>query len=134
MVELDGRCQAAGAVVAAGVPAGQRVDLDPRAAVRSVDEAAVPDVHADVAETVEEDEVAGPQRAARDAPAEIEVGVGAVRQRDAEAVIDEPDESRAVEARARRATAPAVRDADEVARKAHCARSHRLRGPRGAVG
>ena len=48
--------------------------------VRGVDEAAAADVHADVADAVEEDEVAGAERAARDAAAEVEVGVGAVRE------------------------------------------------------
>src|SRR5581483_5049769 len=86
------------AVVAARVPAGQRVDLDAGPRVRSVDEAAVADVDADVSATVEEDEVAGPQPRARHAAADGEVGVGAVRQVDTEVRVDEAHEAGAIEA------------------------------------
>src|SRR5581483_4249161 len=91
---------------------GEGRDLDARAAVRRVDEAPVADVHADVPETAEEHEVAGPQRAARDAAAEAVVRVRAMRQVDAEALVDVADEAGAVEAAGARA-APLVRDADE---------------------
>jgi len=55
----SGLGDAASAVVAARVPAGQRVDLDARSRVRRVDEATAADVHPDMPEPVEEDEVAG---------------------------------------------------------------------------
>src|SRR5206468_6987871 len=90
--------------------------LHARAGVRSVDEAAAADVHADVPDSVEEDEVARPERAARDAAAEVEVAVGAVRQLEPEALVDEADEAGAVEAALRRVAAVAVRQADEPLR------------------
>ena len=56
----------AGADVRVGVPAGERADLHDVAGVRRVDELSAADVDPDVAEPVEEDEVAGLQVAARD--------------------------------------------------------------------
>ena len=53
------RLEAAGADVRRRVPAGEARDLDHVAGVRCVDEAAAADVDPDVAEPVEEDEVAG---------------------------------------------------------------------------
>src|SRR6185437_9644348 len=44
-----------------------------------------------------------------------EIAPARVRQPDAEAAVDEPDEPRAVEAGARRRAAPAVRDTEEMA-------------------
>src|SRR2546423_10347557 len=99
--------------VVARAPVGEPRDLHARAGVRRVDEAAVPDVHPDVAEPAEEDQVAGLQRPAPDPPAEIEVRVGAVGQVDAELPVDVANEPGAVEA-ARTAAAPAIRDADEA--------------------
>src|ERR1700749_2633797 len=92
---------------------GKQAHLDARTGVRRLDEATAADVHADVAEAVEEDEVAGPQALARDPLAEVEVRVRAVREGDPEVRVDEPDEAGAVEAR-RRAAAPDVRDAEEA--------------------
>lgn len=69
--------------------------------MRSVDEPSAADVQPDVADAVEEHQVAGPERAARDLPAEAVVRVGAVRQVDAEVAEDVADESRAVESAAR---------------------------------
>src|SRR5579862_7293294 len=106
-------CDPARPVEATRVPAGERVDLDARARVRGVDEPAVADVHPDVPEPVEEDEVSRPQRSAGDAPAEIEVGIRAVRQVDAEVRVDEAHEARAIEARARRGAAVDVRNAEQ---------------------
>jgi hypothetical protein len=80
-----------------------------------VDEAVRADVDADVADAVEEDEVAGAERAAGDPAAEPELRVRAVRQVDAEPVVDEADEAGAVEAGARRGAAVAVGDAEPVA-------------------
>ena len=66
---------AAGAVVAARCTSRPAVVmLDARAGVRGVDEAAAADVQADVAEAVEEDEVARPERRARDAAPERRTG------------------------------------------------------------
>src|SRR5207247_2335197 len=86
--------EAARAVVASGIPAGHRPDLNGRSRVRSMNEAAVPDVEPDMAEPIEEDEVAGLERAPRDPVAEVEVGVGAVRQLDSEALVDVTHEAR----------------------------------------
>src|SRR5262249_36139042 len=93
-----------------------RRDANACSGVRRVDETAAADVDAHVSGAVEEDEVAGAERPARDAVAVREVGVGRVRKGDAEVPVDEPDESRAVESAPRSRAAIAVRDADEVAR------------------
>src|SRR5436190_22896005 len=82
-VEKAARGDAAGAGVARA-PVGERRDLHPGAAVRRVNEAPVADVHPDVPESAEEDEVARLQPPAPDPPAEVEVRVRAVRQDDAE--------------------------------------------------
>src|SRR5207245_1793054 len=87
-------------------------------AVRCVDETTAPDVEADVAQSGEEDEVAGTERATRDAAPALELRHGVVGQRHAEVPVDERDEARAVEARPRRRAAPAVRHADERPRVA----------------
>ena len=91
-------------------------DLHVGAGMRSVDEAAAADVHPDVADAVEEDEIAWAKVAACDAAAEVEVGVAAVGQCDAEVGVDEADEARAVEACRRRGAAPDVGDADHPPR------------------
>src|SRR6185312_14919792 len=106
--------EAPGAVVARVLT--HRGDANARSTVRCVDEAAAADVDADVARAVEEDEVAGPERPARDAAAVREIGPARVRQPDAEMPVDEADEPRAVEPGARARAAIAVRDPDEVAR------------------
>src|SRR5437764_664815 len=110
--------------VVARAPVGKPRDLHARAGVRRVDEAALPDVHPDVAEPAEEDEVAGLQRPAPDPPAEVEVRVRAVRQVDPEPPVDITNEPGAVEA-ARTAATPAVRDADEVPGIGGCTDSDR---------
>ena len=92
------RAEAPGAVEAGAVPAAERLDLHAGAGVRCVDEAAVADVDADVAEAVEEDEVAGPKRRAADAAAAVELGVARVGEREAEVRVDVADEAGAVEA------------------------------------
>ena len=83
-----------------------------------MDEAARADVEADVADAVEEDEVAGPERAARDLPAEAVVRVRAVWQVDAEVAEDVADEAGAVEA-----AAAASRRRSGTARRAAAART-----------
>src|SRR5881227_1733923 len=90
--------QSARAVVARAVPPGQRVDRDARARVRSVDEAAAADVDPDVTQPVEEDEIPGPERAARHPPAAAELTARIVRKHDAEMRVDEAREAGAVEA------------------------------------
>src|ERR1041385_7321566 len=90
--------QSPGAVVAGAVPTRERGDRDARAGMRCVDETSGPDVDADVAEPVEEDEVAGPQRAAGDTPALAELRARVVRQVDPEVGVDEACEPGAVEA------------------------------------
>src|SRR5215813_6434729 len=57
---------AACARVTRGVPAAEAVDAHAAAGVRRVDETAAPDVDADVADAVEEDKVAGLERAPAD--------------------------------------------------------------------
>ena len=89
-----------------------------------MDEAAVTDVHPDVAESAEEDEVAGLQRPAPDPPAEVVVRVRAVRQVYPELPVDIANEPGAVEA-ARTAAAPAIRDADEAPGIGGCADAER---------
>src|SRR5262249_55269844 len=101
------RGEPARAVEARRVPALERRDLHGRAGVRRVDEAAAADVHADVPDAVEEDQVARLQRAPRDAAAAAELRVRAVRQLDPEVLVDEADEAGAVEAGARRGAAVA---------------------------
>ena len=97
--EGRGRDQAAGAVVALAVPGlAQARDLYVGAAVGRLDEAAAADVHPDVCDAVEEHEVARAQAPAGDAATEVEVGVAAVRKRNAEAGVDEANEAGAIEA------------------------------------
>src|SRR5207248_50711 len=55
-----------GADIRVGVPAAEAGDLDDGARVRGVDELVAADVEADVAEAVEEDEIARLEVAARD--------------------------------------------------------------------
>ena len=82
-----------GTVVARPVPGvAEARDLHVGAGVRRVDEAAAADVHADMADAVEEDEIARAKRLPRDPDAEVVVGVGAVREREAEVGVDETDE------------------------------------------
>jgi hypothetical protein len=106
--------EAAAADEARAVPAFERLDADAGAGVRRVDEAAVADVHPDVAEAVEEDEVTGAECPAADAAAEVELAVARVRQGDPEVAVDVADEAGAVEARAWAAAAVDVARADEV--------------------
>src|SRR4051812_9671528 len=80
-----------------------------------MDEEAAADVHADVAEPVEEEEVAGAQPPAGDAPAHSELRTRVVRQRDPEVAVDEAGEARAVDPAARRGAAVGIGNPDEVA-------------------
>src|SRR4051795_377230 len=90
-----GAVQAYGTAVGRGVPAvaeaGHRHHV---AGLGSVDETAVADPQADVAETVEEDQVARAQRPAADVASHRPLGVARVRQPDAHAGVDEPREAR----------------------------------------
>jgi CRP/FNR family transcriptional regulator len=110
---LPAEPEATGGVVAPVFAHGR--DADAGAAVRRVDEAAAARVDADVAGVVEEDEVAGPERAACDAAAVCQIGPARMRQGDPEVSVDEADEARAVEACVRARASPAVGDAEEVA-------------------
>src|ERR671936_1655176 len=76
----DRRSDAACADVGLGVPARDRGDLHDVTGVRSVDELVPPDVDADVAEPVEEDEVARLELPARDGHAHSVLGHRVVRQ------------------------------------------------------
>ena len=78
------RLDAASPDVCRGVPARDAGDLDDVAGVRRVDEGVAADVDADVAEPVEEDQVARLEVAARDRAAHAVLRVGAVRQRNAD--------------------------------------------------
>ena len=91
-----------------------------------MDEPSVADVHADVADAVEEDEVAGAKRRAGDPDAQVVVAVAAVRKVAAEAGVDEADETGAVEPGCRRRRLPSGRE-----HRGSCARTAR-RGPRPA--
>src|SRR5438105_4455850 len=95
----DGSVEPARAVDAAAV-LRERRHLDDRAGVRRVYEAAVADVDADVADTVEEEQVAGLERAQRDAASEIELCVRGVGEADPDVGVDPAGEARAVEAAA----------------------------------
>ena len=106
----------------AAAPRCEALDRDPLAALRRMDHPAVTDVEADVAEPVEEDEVAGLQVAAVDRPAVGVLGGGVVRQPDPELLVDVGDEAGAVEP-TRRAAAVAIR-----ARRARRPRSARPAG------
>src|SRR6187551_3539494 len=97
------------------VPAGDARDLDHVAGMRCVDEAPATDVDADVAEPVEEDEVAGLKVAQRDRAAVAVLGVRAVRERDPDLREDVHHEAGAVEP-GRRSAAPYVRRAEVVHR------------------
>src|SRR3954451_18469296 len=88
-----------------------------------MDEAVRADVDPDVADAVEEDEVARPQRLPRNALAEVELRVRAVRQVEAEPVVDEADEAGAIEAGAGRRAAVAVAGTEQVARHRDGARA-----------
>src|SRR4051812_6282101 len=103
----SGLRNAPGAVEAA--EAGDAVDPDDRPGVRRVDEPAAADVDPDVAEAVEEDEVAGRWRG--DRLRRVPLGDGVVRERDPELGVDVHHEAGAVEA-ARARAAVDVRDAE----------------------
>jgi len=63
-----------------------------------MDETTGADVHPDVPNAVEEDEIAGTQGTAGDAVPEVEVRVGAMRQVEPEVGVHVADKPRAVEA------------------------------------
>src|SRR5207248_1503933 len=94
-----------------GVPPGQARNLDHIARVRGVDEVAAADVDADVAEPVEENEIARLELAARNGRPVAVLRRGVVRQRDADLREHVHHEAGAVEARGRRA-APNVRNTE----------------------
>ena len=77
------------------------------------------EVEADVPETVEEDEVAGPERPARHAAPERELRGREMRQRDPEVGVDEAREAGAVEAGAGRDASVDVADAQVAAGEVH---------------
>ena len=108
---------APGADVRGGVPGvAEARDLDDVARVWGVDELAVADVQADVAEPVEEDEVARLELVARHRCAVAVLRSGIVGQRDAELRVHEHHEPGAVEARRWACAAPHVRDAEVLER------------------
>src|SRR5258706_6100536 len=101
--------------------------------MRRVDETPVADVDADVPETVEEDEVARPERGPADAAATVELRIARVSEGEAEMCIDVADEAGAVEAGPRRAPAVLVADTAELPRVVHDPRAEgevRLDRPR----
>src|SRR5712691_12566589 len=98
---------------------GQRRHLDDRARMRRVDEAAVADVDADVADSVEEEKVPGLEGPQADAPADAELRVRGVGKADADACVDPAREARAVEAAAGRRATPAVADPALLQRHLH---------------
>src|SRR5918999_6098240 len=108
--------------------------------MRRVDELTPADVHAVVAEAVEEDEIAGLELAAVDRRAVPVLRSGVVRQRDADLRVDVHDEPGAVEA-ARTRTAPDVRgaevthrDPDDAAVTRRRRADHRRRSTRDRAG
>ena len=84
-----------------------------------MDEAAASDVDPVVPETVEEDDVAGPERRARDGAAGPVLRRDDPRERDADPREDVLDEPGAVEARPGGLAAPAVRSAEVALRDRH---------------
>src|SRR5262249_12066649 len=93
------------------VPARDARDLDHVTGVRRVDEAAAADVDPDMAEPVEEDEVAWLEAAQRNRAAVAVLGVRAVRKRDPDLREDVHHKAGAVEP-GRRGAAPDVRRAE----------------------
>jgi len=82
--------QAPRAVIRGSVPrVVQARHLHGRAAVRGVDEPPVADVHSDMTDGVEEDEIAGTERLSRYAHPEPEVAVRAVGESEPEVGVDE---------------------------------------------
>ena len=96
---------ALGAVVLGSVRAAEAVDPDDGAGVRRVDEVSTAHIDPDVAEPVEEDEVAGLELAPRhrDGIRVAPLRDGVVRQRDPDLGVRVHDETRAVEAAGARA-------------------------------
>src|SRR5262245_7515673 len=111
--------QAPRADPAGGVPGlPDARDLHDVARVRRVHEAAAPDVDADVAEAVEEDEISGRQLRAGHRAAVLVLPRDVVRKRDPDLPVDVHREARAVEARGRR-SAPTVGNAQVAERDRH---------------
>src|ERR1041385_6916841 len=92
---------APGAVVGAGVPAGQRIDRNAGTGVGRVDEPPAAQVQADVSEAVEEEEVPGREAAERHALADLILRRRIVRQLHAEVLVHVAGEAGAVETAAR---------------------------------
>src|SRR4029079_9445956 len=110
---FSGRAGTGGADVRVLEPGDvERLDFNGGARVRCVQHVAVADVDADVPELVEEHEVADPQIALGDERAEVVLGGGEVRQRDAVAGPQPHDKTRAVKPGLGRRAAPHVRHAD----------------------
>ena len=109
----------AGADVRRRVPAGEEIrDLHERAGVRRFDELAVADVHPDVAEPVEEEDVARLELVLRHRHAVVPHRVRRVRQRHADLRVRPHHEPGAVERDAGRRAAPDVLDAELAHREA----------------
>src|SRR5689334_22660307 len=89
---------APGAVVGVRVPAGETVDGDARAGVRRVDEHPAAEIEADVAQVVEEEEVARKEIASSDGASELVLRPRVVRELDAEMLVHVAGEAGAVEA------------------------------------
>ena len=86
-------------------------DLDAAPALRRVHHPSPAEIEADMAEAVEEEEVAGAKVRALYGAADLELGRGTVRQLDAETPVDPARQAGAVEAAGPR-TSPDVRRAD----------------------
>src|SRR3954454_22939467 len=112
------------------VRAGQAADLDDRAGVRRVDEAAAAEVDADVASAIEEHEVAGAQSASSDVRPRRPLLVGDAGKRHADAAVHVLDQPGAVEA-GEPLTAPHTRAAEVAPGKRRRARAG-CRAGRGA--
>src|SRR5262245_9054372 len=119
------RSQPAGADPAGAIPVVVEArDRHVLAGLPGVDEPAVADIDAVVAEAIEEDEVAGLEAVARDRCAQLVLGRGVVRQRHADPRVYVAHEARAIEVR-RPLAAPAIRRAAVLQGDLHHARARR---------
>src|SRR5437868_4135477 len=96
--------------------------MDALAGLGRVDVLPVADVEADVAESVEEEQVARLQAAERYAAAHVELRVRGVGEVDADVGVHPAREAGAVEARVGRGAAPVIGDAALAERDLHDAR------------
>ena len=111
--------QAASAVVATGVPTGQRVDRDACPECGAWMKRPWPMYMPTWPRPSKKTRSPGTEASARDAAAELELRARVVRQRDPEVRVDEAGEPRAVEAVRRRGAAVGVADAQVVPGEAH---------------